>query len=206
MAKMLVGRLLQAAWHSTGEVKSLGIRGALDYREKVRVQASEFMEKRHGKLPMIYSDWYTMAISRLSFGSRFLWPTEIALVDRYIEENSQQSVANAVHLVWSIGDKIPEDELNRLVSKLLGSVAKAPRNSAEDNIRYTKNLLLLNVVSANDPAICKSIMKRIRRAYELDSGLFDRLMPPKKKGFRSAKSIEEARRRKLMQAKKQKKK
>jgi len=210
VAKMLVGKLLQAAWHSTGEVKSFGIRGALDYREKVRVQASEFMDKCHGKLPIIYADWYTMAISRLSFGSRFLWSTERVLIDKYIEENSQQSIANAIHLVWSIRDKIPEDELNHLASKLLGSVAEAPKNSAEDNIRYTENLLLLNVVSANDPAICKSIMKRIRRAYKLDSGLFDRLMPPKKNGFRSTKlfqkSIEKARRRELIKAKKQKKK
>lgn len=201
VAKMLVGKILQAAWHSEKEVKVYGIEQSLELREKVRDQAREFMEKRHGRVPAIYADWYTMAISRISFGSRFMWPAVCLLIDKYLEDNTQRSIANAIHLVWAMKDKLPEEELREVVGRLLDGAAKAPRDSVENTTQYTKNLLMLNITVVDDPAVSKSIMKRLRHEYKLNSVLFGKLLPPARKGFRSAEARHKAPQRKLLKRK-----
>jgi hypothetical protein len=200
--KMGVGRLLQAAWHSDLDEKEFGLEGALKLRTKVREQAKDFMERHPGKHPGVYADWYTLAVAKIAFGSRFLWEASKRVITKLINEDNQESMTNAIHLAWAARDKLPKDQLDVIDEMLLEGTIKAPQIEYQDRMQYATNLLLLNMMCDSNSEACKAINKKLRRVFKVDTKLSTLLLPPVKTGFRSTEARRRAIQKKLAKSKK----
>lgn len=194
--KVLMGRLLQAAWQTKPDIKEYGVDKSLDFCGEVRDCFLEIVEKHYPGTPLIFSDLYTMLICETAFGSMHLWNEEKKLIEGYMESPSHEKVLKSLKLIWANRDRIPKDEKAYLVSKLYEKSLPLTRTSVEDNSLFTKNILFLKILANEDDAIFKTIQKRITREYELNPVLFNKLLPVGKTGFRSRKAREEAKRRK----------
>ena len=192
VAKTLVGKLLQAAWQTPNETMIYGIEQSQNYCRNVSDMFLEFTKSRYPSLPLIYADLFTMLVCEISYGSRFLWPAAKVLIDRYIENPTQESIAKALHLLWPMKDKITDDERTLLVNKLYVAINSATIDELKDTENYTKNLLLLRAFKNTDPAIQRSILKKIKKQYQLNPQIFQRLLPPPEKGFRRPEAKEVA--------------
>lgn len=184
VAKALVGKLLQAAWQTPNETMIYGIEQSQNYCRNVRDMFLEFTKGRYPGLPLIYADLYTMLVCEMSYGSRFLWPASKVLIDRYIENPTQEGIAKALHLLWPMREKITDDERASLVNKLYLAINSATINELEDTEKYTKNLLWLRALKSTDQVVQRSILKRIKKQHRLNPQIFQRLLPPPEKGFR----------------------
>jgi DNA polymerase III delta prime subunit len=194
--KVLMGRLLQAAWQTEPGIKEYGVDKSLDFCGGVRDCFLGIVEKQQLRMPLIYSDFYTMLICETAYGSMHLWNQEKKLIESYLENPSHQMIFKAIKLIWANKDRIQKDEKDYLVGKLYEKSLPLTRTNIEDNSLFTKNLLFLKILANEDEDIFKSIQKRISREYKLNPVLFNRLLPAGRTGFRSSKAREEAKRRK----------
>lgn len=194
--KVLVGRLLQAAWQTESDIKVYGIDKSLDFSGRVRDCFLRITEKNYAKMPLIYADLYTTVICENAYGSMHLWNQEKKLIASYLASPSHEAISKALKLLWANRDRIPDDEKDSLVSKLYEKSLPLARTTEEDNSLFTKNLLFLKILASKDEAVFKTIEKRIIREYRLSPVLFNRLLPVGGTGFRSQRAREEARKKK----------
>ncbi len=202
VAKVLMGRLLQAAWQTKPVIKEYGIDKSLDFCSGLRDCFVGIVEKYYPTLPLIYCDLYTMIICETAYGSMHLWNQEKKLIESYMENPSHEIIFKAIKLIWANRDRIPEGERSYLTGRLYEKSLLLTRTSIEDNSLFTKNLMLLKVLASEDEAVFKAIQKRITREYKLNPLLFNKLLPVGKTGIRSRKAREEARIRKARKKKK----
>ncbi len=107
-AKFLIGRLLQAGWHSTADTKYQGIQKAITYAPIVRQEFSKMIVKNRKIYPTILPDFFVMFLSDISFGSRTLVDKGNDLLD---------VLANQPLYLFS-WDKIPGNESILLIEFL----------------------------------------------------------------------------------------
>jgi len=105
--KFLCGKLLQAGWHSTTDLKSFGIEQAstfapiirdkfLNFIEKTERKGQKLLsfpeiapEKRGTKIPKIFADIFVLMFSELSFKSMVLFNEVKSLFDTLLNESSK---------------------------------------------------------------------------------------------------------------------
>jgi len=199
VSKVLVGKLLQAAWRSPAEVKMHGIKESQAFCANIKGLFLDLIKQRYPDMPTIYSDIYALMICETAYGSRHLWNQERRLIDEYLQEPNHEHILRAIQLLWANKDRIPQEEKDSLMKQLYAATTATTKEDIEG---YARNLLLLRVLSVGNKALYKAIEKRLTRQYELHPELFERLVPSRKSGFRSKKAIEAARRKKLARKKK----
>ena len=183
VSKVLVGRLLQAAWQTDGDNKTYGMQKSLENCDKVREAFLEFTKKRYGNMPTIYSDFYVLLICQTAYGSRHLLNQSRSLINRFLEESNQEATHKAIQLLWANKDKFSAEEKENIVNKLFDATIKAPRNSDLDETVYSKNLIFLKVLLSGEGSTFKAIEKRLTRQYKIRPAVFGRLLPEQKKDF-----------------------
>lgn len=174
--KLLVGKLLQAAWHSKSNVKLYGIGRSLGYSDKVTQQFLTVARKTNPLLPAIYADIYSLIICEMAFGSRFLLNEERMLVERYLERPTGKTMLNSLKLLWSMREKIEDEEVDKFVGQLYEATKSAQKITGEE---YAKSLLMLRIMAAKKE-VRKAIEKRVRRDAKTHPHLFAGLAPIKK--------------------------
>lgn len=174
--KLLVGKMLQAAWHSKSNLKLYGIGCSLGYSDKVTQQFLTVARKTNPSLPAIYADIYTLIICEMSFGSRFLLNEDRTLVERYLEKPTGKTILNSLKLLWSMRGKIEDEEVDKFVGQLYEATKSAQNITGEE---YAKSLLLLRVMAAKEE-VRKAIEKRVRKELRTHPHLFAGLAPRKK--------------------------
>ncbi len=175
--KLLVGKMLQAAWHSKANLKLYGIGCSLGYSDKVTQQFLTVARKTNPSLPAIYADIYTLIICEMAFGSRFLLNEERMLVERYLEKPTGKTILNSLKLLWSMRGKIEDEEVDKFVGQLY-EVTKSAQNITGEE--YAKSLLLLRVMAAKEE-VRKAIEKRVQRDVKTRPYLFAGLASVKKR-------------------------
>lgn len=166
--KLLVGKILQAAWHSKSNLKLYGIGRSLGYSDQVTQQFLTIARKTNPSLPAIYADIYSLIICEMAFGSRFLLNEERMLVERYLEKPTGKTILNSLKLLWSMRGKIEDEEVDKFVGQLYEATKSTQQITGEE---YAKSLLLLRVMAANEE-IRKAIEKRVRRDLKIHPHLF----------------------------------
>jgi hypothetical protein len=139
-------------------------------------------------MPTIYSDFYVLLICQTAYSSRHLLNQSRTLINKFIEESTQESAHKAIQLLWASKDKLSAEEKGELINKLFDSIVKASIDNDTDEATYAKNLVLLKVIAGGDGSTFKAIEKRLMRQYKLRPAVFGRLLPEAKKGFRIKKS------------------
>ncbi len=185
--KFMFGRLLQAGWLSTWEVKVTGIQSALG---RAPVLESQFLEMiKADKIPQIVTDFFLLALARMSFSSTFLLKPGTSLVHGMIHNPDYESVRAASLLLWALRTRLPEEELKACVREVFEAVTTIKGMEAGKQARLLNGLIL---VETGDKELTKNLRRRLDRVLNRHPEL-KRAVPlrkpkplPRRRGKRAA--------------------
>lgn len=169
--KMLVGRLLQAAWHSKTEIKRTGLEKASSYAPEIRSSFLEFANKELPDAPKIIADMVLISFAGESFGSVFLCPQICQLLKDCSPANEDDFLAALCLFVGSSKLMTPQNRENfakRLMSELEGCSNK------ELELR---GMIYLACAGEKDDAIQKLIKRRIKTFGKKHQELMKGILP-----------------------------
>ena len=179
--KLLAGKLLQAAWHSTQETKLFGIEGAVKYAPFVRSRFLDLAERTGTNIPKIIADALVMTLSDYSFGSGFLLEEVNRLFCDIQDQPSSDGLYMMLSLLWSTQRLLNADEIREKITDVLEVIGKIPDLSLKDQ---SVALSLLMTIEQKDKAITKSIKRQLDKLSRRHPDLFKELLPPKPRGTR----------------------
>jgi hypothetical protein len=174
LQKIMVGRLLQAGWHSTTKVKYNGIEKALSFVPAAREKLYRIAQKGKWPEPRIMVDLLLVTASDYSFRSMFLARELKELFDRIVERKQQTDLTALIFLLWVMRPFIPHEEFVEEVQKMLG-LSERDEIEPEERLRAA---LLLTVMKGSDKGLTKAINKRLRKLREQFPKEFKNLLPP----------------------------
>lgn len=178
--KVLIGRLLQAGWHTPSKDKIKAISVGLDNVQSIRkaVDKTLSLEKRH--LPTIFSDFFYLILSEYSFGSRTML-TETSLVcDKLVDECTLASTRNCLLLVWAQRSRLSTEIKTERSKQLLIALSKLEIEGELTVRDKFVNLLILEHIERYDPRVLRSIRRKMKRVRELYPEDMRKLLPPSK--------------------------
>lgn len=184
--KLLAGRLLQAAWHSTQETTLFGIEMAVRYAPLTRDRFLELTERAEAAIPNIFADLLVMTLSDHSFGSGFLLEEVNLLFNRIQDQPSSDGLYKMLSLLWSTQRLLKPDEIWEKINGVLETIDKIPDLSLMDKSIV---LLLLDLIEQKDKAITKSIKRQLDKLSRSHPYLFKKLLPPRPRGARKKKRL-----------------
>lgn len=172
--KLMLGRLLQAAWHSKSEIKTNGIKGSLEYSDGVTERFLSLARARNPLVAEIYADIYTLIICEMSYGSRFLINESVGLINESLDDPTGKGIIHSIRLLWSIRDKIDSEASNELTSRLFEMVKRAEQVTGNE---YAKSLLMLRILASREKRLHRIIEKKVRKELSGNPKLFSKLIP-----------------------------
>jgi hypothetical protein len=181
MDKLLAGKLLQAAWHSTQKTKLFGIKGAVKYAPLIRKKFLDLAERTEANIPKIIADFWVMTLSDYSFGSGFLLEEVNLLFHDVQDQPLSDSLYMMLSLLWSTQRLLNPNEIREKINDVLEMIGKVPDLSLEGQ---SIALLLLITIEQKDKATTKSIKKQLDKLSRRHPHLFKKLLPPKPRGTR----------------------
>jgi len=184
----LIGRLLQAGWHTPSEIKKQAILVALQSVEPIYRYLSNLIAPYKKRIPAIFPDFFLLTLSQDSFGSRTILQETLTVCDNLLADSSVDSTRKAVLLLWANRERLSASDTKSRVSHVLANL-----NSAEKRRELTVHdkavtLLILTQIEQEDKKLLKSIGRKfdnVKRGYPEE---MRRLLPVVKKGFRKRRS------------------
>jgi GTPase SAR1 family protein/hemolysin-activating ACP:hemolysin acyltransferase len=177
LSKFLLGRLLQAGWHSPTKTKVFGIEKAFDLVPELRQEVIEFTEANKWKLPKIFADLYVLLLSDHSFTSGLLIHDLKIAFEKILKKN--QNALGMLTLLWAMKPFIEHEEIDASVKKLLDAISNNSELKPEEKARA---LLVLKVLKRGDKNMLKAIQKKINILHSKNPGIFQKLLPQRAKG------------------------
>ena len=175
--KFLIGRLLQAGWNSKTKIKYRGVQESIKLAPKIRKDIVKVINKE----PLIYSDFFIMALSDLSFGSRFIYNETKSIFYQLSEKLTEESQYQMLLILGATQELMTDIELKENIDTFLEALSNISDLSIEAKV---KSLLLLTVIERKDNVINKKIKNRLIKLSKKYPEIFRRLLPHRKKGFR----------------------
>lgn len=182
LSKILIGRLLQAGWHSTVALKKKGIEGASSYFLKARNLISKMLSNNN--LPDIYSDFVLLVFSELSFGSNLLSnQLKDFIEDSLIAYKDQESnnILKLIYLFNALRRFLTKSEAAKFVEKFLDCLSDNKISKLEE----IKIILLLSIIEEMDKPTLKRIRRELNKLAKKYPETFRAILPSPKKGFRN---------------------
>lgn len=175
--KFLIGRLLQAAWHSPTRIKVTGIENAFGLVTDLRQGLSKFTQEKKWKLPGIFCDFLILMLTDHSFRSGFL-SNEIKIVfKRELAQNKHSVVL--VPLLWAMKPFISYEETKEGVETILEAITETSELNPEEKAR---SLVMLQVLERGNKQMTKTIQKKIDLIQNKNPGIFNKLLPQRTRG------------------------
>ena len=172
LGRFMIGRLLQAAWHSEADVKAEGIRTALSEVPGLR-QRLEDMSKDQRSIA--WTDSLLLLLSRHAFGSVFLAQASKRVLDELakVDKQSARELYQSALLLWGISGQLESDAVAELVEKLEKRTVAGDLEAVEK----ARLLLMLRLPASDRRSVEKAIDKRIRRMAKRAPGTFRAILP-----------------------------
>lgn len=180
LQKLMVGRLLQAGWHSPTAVKSSGIRQALANVPDAAASTMRFLQGVRRKLPSFFGELAILAVAKSSLGSMTVSSEAAALLNEMQEERdlTKESLLKRAALLWSLQRHLEESVHGAALKQFVADVGIAKLDSIEE-----ARLLLIAGLSDPIAEVRKLIGRRIRRIEEKTPNAIAALLPGKKVRF-----------------------
>jgi len=179
--RLLVGRLLQAGWHSTSEVKISTLRRLLPFAPRIRKTLVEAAAQKRRDFPQIFGDFLILALCEIGLVSGFVEKEERLLFDELSGKHDPDSLYSSLLILRAIRKFCSTEELRRLVDSVLDAISKTKGLTPEDQARL---LILCSNIEIDDPDVKRHIKRKILRIWERHPGIRQRLLPQPKNGFR----------------------
>ena len=179
--KFSVGRLLQAGWFSLTSTKTLGIEKAFQLTPAIRQEFLDLTENHRHQMPKIFADFFLLLLSDFSFRSGFL-KTELKSYYESLDAlATPQNVLARVPLLWALKPFLDHQEFNEIVARYAKSLEDTPNITAEEK---ASSLVLLRAINMDDKNMKKVLTKKLQELNKAQPGVFSKLLPTKKPGFR----------------------
>lgn len=175
--KFLIGRLLQAGWHSPTRVKLSGLEAAFELLPDIRHGLFEYSKAKKWKVPGIASDFFLLMLTDLSFRSTFLAKEMKVLLEKQLQGNDRTGML--VSLFWAIKPFIHYTEAKSYADKILNAIVADTSAPSEDKAR---SLVMLKFVQRGDREMTKVIQKKLNLIQQKEAGIFKKLLPQRLPG------------------------
>jgi hypothetical protein len=182
--KLLIGRLLQAGWHTPSQEKIRAIEVGLDNIDGVRHFVDKMLSQSPNKLPMIFSDFFYMSLSEQSFGSRTMLNETTGICHKLVSQTDLNSMKECLLLVWAQRSRLDQktkDEIAKQSVARMIELEGAGELSVRDKFTI---LIMLEQVEKDNKAIWTSIRRKIDRTKEVYPADTQLLLPHKKGTYR----------------------
>jgi len=180
--KALIGRLLQAGWHSPSAVKSQAMSVGLQHIQKIRKEMDTLLVSQDKPIPAIVSDFFILLLSEYSFGSRTFLNEVVALCDHFCDENDTDSMLMCLYLLWANRSRLAPDKLHRHVTLALGALAKLEKEGKLSVRDKFVSLFILAQIETEDRKLTKSIRRKMLSVRKNYPSEIRRLLPSPKTG------------------------
>lgn len=191
--KVLTGRLLQAGWHTNSADKIKAIRIGLQSIDDVRTQVDGMLSTAKRRLPIIFSDFFYMALCEYSYGSRTMLMETNAVCDSLVTDCDLMSLRNSLLLLWAQRLRLSADERGEYTNQILTVISRLEIEGKLLVRDKFVNLFMLEQIQKDNPRVLKSIRRKIKRTKDIYSDEMRRLLPPPKSrtrvGIRRRKSM-----------------
>jgi len=178
MSKFLIGRLLQAGWHSQAKVKTFGIERAFEYPVKIKKRFIELTQDHKPRVPEILADFLVVMCADEAFRSTFIENELKGFFWRLADGPSAEAVKKMIPALWALRPFLSPDELRDAVNECLTALSKIPIDE------QASALILLMVLEQNNKPVLKVLKRRLRTLYRKYPDTLRSMLPEKKKGFR----------------------
>ena len=179
--RFLVGRLLQAGWHSLSETKTQAMRQSLDFAPSIRDRLLDAAKKQQVGFPQIFGDFLLLALCEIGFVSAFLQKEEQLLFDDLSKKADSRSLYSSLLLLWSMRRSLSSDELRLAINSLLSAMSGVPNLSSDEQARM---LLLCSSLERQEKTTTGAVKRKLDRLQKKNPGVFKELLPHARKGFR----------------------
>jgi hypothetical protein len=183
--KLLVGRLLQAGWHSPTALKAEGIRRALEHVPGAIATLESLVNAANLPSGLLYSGLFTMLLAELSLGSTFLSHEVIDAIAelRDRDDKTFDHLLRRTALLWGARHIEEPQVLDKEINALVLDIEAAGLQP----VREAQLLLLGGLANPSNAETLKAVKRRLKRLARQAPGAFRGLAAPKKKGFRDKK-------------------
>lgn len=180
--KLLIGRLLQAGWHSTTNTKYQGIQNAITYAYVLKAEFSKILDKSENPIPKILPDFLVMVLSDYSFGSRTLSESGKDVFETLADKPTYQNAYMMLSLLWAFQRLLSRDDIQISINRILNVVNEISELNIEEK---AKIISLLTIIGQEDEVFVKILKKKQIQIVKKNPEIFKRLLgTPKRKGFR----------------------
>jgi hypothetical protein len=180
----LIGRLLQAGWHTPSEIKKQAISVALQSVESIYRYLSNLIAPYKERIPAIFPDFFLFALSQYSFGSRTLLQETLTVSDNLLADSSVDSTRKAVLLLWANRERLSASDTKSRVPRVLANLTSSEKRGELTVHDKTVTLLTLKQIEQEDKKLLKSIGRKLDSVKHDSPEEMHRLLPVAKKGFR----------------------
>ncbi|MFC1974083.1 NACHT domain-containing protein [Chloroflexota bacterium] len=178
--KVLVGRLLQAGWHTPSKEKVQAINIGLQNIDHVRNYVDKVLSPETTKLPTIFSDFFYMYIIEYAYGSMTLLVETNTICDYLIDNGDLTSLRNCILLLWAQRLRLTEEEKTKRVTNLLTTLTTLEKEGKLLVRDKFVNLFMLEQIEEENKKVLRSIRRKIDRTKKLYPSEMRRLLPTSK--------------------------
>ena len=181
LRKFLVGRLLQAGWHTTVPLRLAGMRGALELTGAVREDFKTIAGAIHGSVPEILADVAILTLAERSFRSGILeLPGRELLANLPAADAPDDEWIAYVAVLRALRRHLGSDDLLEFAARLEEALQSI------SNPALRGRLLLLTVWTLEDhPAAKRSLERKFKELSNKYAEAIRGILPPPRKGWRS---------------------
>ena len=177
LMKFMIGRLLQAAWHSASAVKLTAIEGGSKAGESLFTHIEAIREKQGDSVPAVVPFFFLMLFGEYAYGSRTLLNETTAVLSKLESDSSKIGFLRRLTLLWAIRDRCDPQTLATLVDVALEHLAVLEKEDVLSLEHRMASLFFLEQLSLEDTAAMKAIRRRSRRLINRNPQLARRVFP-----------------------------
>ena len=184
--KGLIGKLLQAGWDTPSDIKVKAMSIAMRQLEPLRTYLDNAIESQATPAPPICADFFVMALSEYSFGSRTFSDEVVILCDSLANDHTWNATWSCLLLLWANRSRLSPDQTKELAELTINTLAQLEsKQELAVRDKYI-SLFMLEHIEKEDAKLLKSIKRKLANVRRLYPAEIRRLLPPAggKVGFR----------------------
>lgn len=176
--KFMVGRLLQAGWHSVRAVRLEGIKNGMHFAPVIKNKFLSLSEKAGRKIPRIFADFFLLMLAELSFRSGFLadevrtFITEILEQDQIKYENLYMATAG----LWALRPFCDKEEVDGFLTEMSSILSRIPDCNFQQKATI---LLMLEAIERKMKLPKRQLKKKVARLARRHPEAFRGILPRK---------------------------
>ncbi len=179
ISKFVIGKLIQAGWHSESKVKYDGVVRGLNYLPSLRSEIATLLSK-HEDLPRYLNEAIILSLADVGYRSGFM----VGEVKKRFTElgkiSSYDIALSKLVLIWGVYPLLDSDESFLLIEEFAKEISGC-EHDVLDQPQKAKLFLLLGVVDVANPNLQKSVERHLKRIAGKNPTVFRALEGKKKK-------------------------